>query len=154
MIIREVSRSIRVPRSAEVVWSAATDWTAQGEWMIGTTVRVTGGDGRGPGSELAAFTGLGGVGVLDTMEIVEWRPPVRCSVRHTGTVVRGTGGFRVAAIDADTSEFTWWERFELPTLLAVGWPLARPAVESGLRRSLRAFVRFCERFEETDRGRG
>ena len=58
-----------VAAPAETTWAALTDWTRQGEWMLGTSVRVTGGDGRGVGSTLAAFTGVGPLGFTDTMRI-------------------------------------------------------------------------------------
>ncbi|SFD58265.1 Polyketide cyclase / dehydrase and lipid transport [Actinopolyspora alba] len=147
MIERELRSAISVPHAPEVVWAAVTDWSRQGEWMLGTRVWIAGGGGDRPGSELAAFTGLGSLGVLDTMRIEVWQPPERCSVRHTGALVRGTGGFVVEPDGAGGSRFLWWERFELPTVFAVGWPLAAPAVEWGLRRSLRSFVAFCRNYE-------
>ncbi|WP_216628684.1 SRPBCC family protein [Actinopolyspora erythraea] len=147
MIERLLRAEVSVPREPEAVWAAATDWTRQGEWMTGTRVWVTGGGGDGPGSELAAFTGLGSLGVLDTMRIEVWRPPSECAVRHTGNLVRGTGGFTVEPAGAGRSRFVWWERFEFPTVLAVAWPLVAPAVVWGLRRSLRSFAVFCRDHE-------
>src|SRR5919201_1962802 len=106
--------------------------------MMATEVHVIGGDG-GEGARLAAFTGLGGVGVLDTMEIVEWRPPVSCRVRHVGRLLIGQGGFDVIRDLAHTCTFVWWERLELSQVAALAWPLVRPALRWGLERSLRRF---------------
>ncbi|MDR7302828.1 SRPBCC family protein [Haloactinomyces albus] len=142
----EVRQSVQVQEAAEVVWAAATDWSRQREWMLGTEVHVTSGDGAGPGAELIAFTGLGGIGFLDSMEITEWAPPLRCVVRHRGTLVRGTGGFHIVRSAADGSTFMWWERFELPAVGSAVWPLVRPGVSWGLRTSLTRFAKFCHRY--------
>ncbi|MFD9739908.1 SRPBCC family protein [Umezawaea sp. NPDC059074] len=142
----ELELRVPVAASVETTWAAMTDWARQGEWMLGTSVRVTGGDGRGVGSTLAAFTGAGPVGFTDTMRITEWEPPSRCVVLHTGAVVRGTGEFLVSAVGESASEFVWVERLELPfgVVGRVGWPLVRPAFVWGVRRSLTAFARFAE----------
>jgi hypothetical protein len=126
-----------------------TDWARQCEWMLGTAVRVTGGDGASVDSELAAFTGVGPLGFTDTMRITSWEPPVRCVVLHTGAVVRGTGEFVVRPVTADTSEFVWIEHLDLPLgfLGRVGWPLVRPAFTWGVRRSLDKFARFAEGYQ-------
>lgn len=147
----ELRMGVGITESAETVWAAATDWTRQGEWMLGTEVRVLGGDG-GLGSRLAAFTGIGRVGVLDTMEIVEWRPPVCCRVRHVGKWIVGQGGFRVIRDVPHACTFVWWERLQLPAMGALVWPWMRPAVRWGLDRSLRRFAAFCPRYREEKRG--
>jgi len=141
----QLSLQVAVPAPPEVVWAAATDWPRQGEWMLGTSVRVVRGDG-GEGSELAAFTGLRGVGFLDTMEIVEMRPPLCCRVRHTGDLISGQGGFRVISCgEGDRSTFLWWEDLSLPTGTGPLWPLVRPGFRWGLRRSLDRFAAFAPR---------
>lgn len=149
----EVRQSVQVQEAAEVVWATATDWSRQSEWMLGTKVYVTSGDGAGPGSQLVAFTGLGDIGFLDSMEIIEWEPPLRCVMRHHGTLVRGTGGFRVVRSTADSSTFLWWERFEVPAAGSAVWPLVRPGVGWGLRTSLTRFAAVCHRYREDHHGR-
>jgi hypothetical protein len=136
-----------VAEPAETAWAAATDWSRQGEWMLGTEVHVLSGDG-GQGSRLAAFTGLRGVGVLDTMEIVEWCPPSCCRVRHTGKLIVGDGGFRVIRRDPYACTVVWWERLVLPAVAEWVWPLVRPAFLWGLRSSLSRFAMFCTRYRE------
>lgn len=147
MAVGEVRSRVRIPCSRRTVWTVATDWPGQSEWMLGTLVRVTGGDGRSPGSELVAFTGVGDLGFLDTMRIELWQPPSSCAVRHEGKLVRGTGGFTVDPAGEDATDFVWWERFELPAVLLPLWSLARPVVSWGLKRSLRGFARCCLRYE-------
>ncbi|HEX6342690.1 SRPBCC family protein [Umezawaea sp.] len=144
----ELVLKVPVAAPAGTTWAALTDWTRQGEWMLGTSVRVTSGDGRGVGSTLAAFTGAGPLGFTDTMRITDWEPPTRCAVLHTGKVVRGTGEFLVEPVTEWTSEFVWVERLDLPLGVVgrLGWPLVRPAFTWGVRRSLEKFARFAEAY--------
>jgi carbon monoxide dehydrogenase subunit G len=156
MARREITVSVDVDAPVETVWREVTDWESQGEWMLGTDVKVTHGDGTSVGSELAATTGVGPVGVTDTMEIVGWDPPHRATVRHTGRIVRGSGVFSVlerrGTDGSEGSTFVWSEQLDLPLgpLGAVGWPVVKPAFALGLRRSLDALARRCERDAEHD----
>ena len=87
-----VSQVIGAP--AQRVWDVLTDWSVHHEWMLLT--RAEG--GRAEGESVAAFTGIGPIGFLDTMTITVWEPPQRAVVRHTGRVVRGSGSFEVQAL--------------------------------------------------------
>ena len=150
---RSLRASVHVDEPVQVVWRAVTDWTRQGAWMLGTEVHVTGGSG-GPGSRLAAFTGLGGVGFLDTMEIVGWDPPRSCRVEHDGGFVRGAGGFHITEVRGRGGEaalFTWWEELELPPGAALAWPLVRPVAERVLRRCLDRFAQHCHGYRKEAR---
>ncbi len=144
MAILELTQPVAAP--AQVVWDAVVDWPAQGEWMLGTSVRVSKGDGESVGSELAAFSGLKPLGFLDTMVISEWAPPRRCVVTHTGRVVRGRGIFEVVPAGADAATFVWREELDLPlgVLGRLGWPLVRLPFALGVRYSLRRLARYCE----------
>jgi hypothetical protein len=134
--------AVDVDAPVEATWRAAVDWEAQGDWVLATTVQATAQQGQGVGGRIEAFTGLGRVGFLDTMEITAWEPPHRCEVLHTGRVVRGTGRFEVRPRPGG-SRFVWEETFELPlgALGRLGWPLVRPLLALGLRVSLRRFAR-------------
>jgi carbon monoxide dehydrogenase subunit G len=141
--------SVRVHAPAREVWAALTDWPAQSRWIAATKVRTVGGDGRGVGAgRIEAFTGFGRFGFLDTMEVTHWRPPTWCAVRHTGSVIRGTGAFEIvqAADEADGSTLTWHEDLEIPggALGARGFAVIRPVVESMVLRSLERFARLVE----------
>ncbi|WP_328606531.1 SRPBCC family protein [Amycolatopsis sp. NBC_00345] len=138
--------SVDVAAPAGTTWLALTDWTRQGEWMLGTSVRVVEGNGRSVGSRIAAFTGVAGIGFTDTMEITAWEPPLRCTVRHLGSVVQGTGVFQVVAKGGARCTFVWAEHLKLPFGLAgqLAWPVLRPAFALGVRHSLRQFARFAE----------
>ena len=143
----ELTVPVDVNAPAEAVWRTITDWVAQGEWMLGTRVSVTSpGDGRELGATLSAFSGVGALGFTDTMEIVEWEPPKRCTVRHTGNVVKGDGVFEVVELGPERARFLWTELLDLPlgVLGRLGWPVVRPAFRFGVERSLHAMARLCE----------
>lgn len=145
MATRDIAVGVDVDAPAEVLWKAVTDWEGQGEWVLGTAVRVTHGDGMGVGSELAATTGIGPLGVTDTMRIVGWDPPRRATVVHTGSFVRGSGTFTVIDRGPGASRFEWGERLDLPLgfLGALGWPVVAPVFRFGLGLSLRRLARRC-----------
>ncbi len=144
MAVLELTQDVDAP--AQVLWDAVVDWPGQGEWMLGTDVRVSGGDGQSVGSELAARSGVGPVGFLDTMVITEWDPPHQCVVRHTGRLVRGLGVFTVRERGAGRSTFVWREELDLPLgpLGRLAWPVAKVPFAWGVRYSLRKLAKQCE----------
>lgn len=145
----DLELSVDVAADPETTWRAATDWVRQGEWIPATRVEVTSGDGRSVGSKLAAKTGYGPLGFLDTMEITEWDPTGhRCVVVHTGRVVRGGGIFEVRAAPGGGSVFHWSEQLDLPlgAVGRAGWPLVRPGFVGGVRLALKRFARFAESY--------
>jgi hypothetical protein len=81
------------------------------------------------------------------MVITHWDPPRRCEVLHVGSVVRGEGGFEVAAIGAEAARVAWWESFELPfgPVGRAGWRLTEPWWRVALDRSLARLRRLAER---------
>lgn len=141
-----VAVDVLVDAPPEVVFAAITDWAAQGRWMLGTVVRAVEGDARDVGGRLEAFTGIGRVGFLDTMEITGWDPPHRVDVLHTGRLVRGPGAMEVLPLPGGRSRFVWSEDLEVPfgAVGRLGWPLARPVFLGGVRRSLQEFARQVE----------
>ena len=141
-----VALDVTINAPVDVVFEAFSQWEEQGRWMLGTKVEVRVGDGRGVGSELAAWSGAGPAGFWDTMTITRWEPPYRVDVEHTGSVVRGPGPMEVIALPGGRSRFVWAEDLELPwgRLGRLGWPLARPAFLAGVRRSLKKFGRQVE----------
>lgn len=141
-----IAVDVMVDAPPQLVWEAVTDWPRQSEWMLGTSVRATDLGGVGVGGGLEAFTGVGRAGFLDTMVIIEWNPPRRCVVRHTGAVVKGLGIFEVLALPGDRSRFVWAEELELPlgVMGRIGWPLVRPGFAWGVRRSLQKLARAVE----------
>ena len=141
-----MSASVEVDASPEQVWAALTDWDSQGQWMLLTRTRGTVHGGQGVGGGIEGWTGVGPIGVLDTMVVRSWERPVRVAVRHTGHAVRGSGAFEIEPLGDGRSRFTWSEWLDLPLgpLGRLGWPLARPFVRAGLRYSLARFRTFVE----------
>ena len=128
------------------VWQVALDWSRQHEWIWAT--RVSG--GAAAGAAVVARTGIGPAGFTDTMEITEWDPPRRCTVRHTGKVIRGIGIFEVVPVSGGAgngagngAEFRWTERMPVPAPLAgpLGERLLTPIGRWFLQTSLRRLAR-------------
>ncbi|GAA2405809.1 SRPBCC family protein [Nonomuraea africana] len=113
------------------LFEVLTDWPRHPEWMFLTRARVVAGDGRGAGTELAAFTGVGRIGFLDTMTVTRWEPPEVVAVTHTGRLVRGTGVFRIGG-----GRLIWAEELSLPF-----GRLVRPAAKIFMRWTLRRLIR-------------
>ncbi|CAN5307815.1 SRPBCC family protein [soil metagenome] len=143
----EIVVSVDVDAPPEQTWAAITDWERQGEWILATTVRQRSASRVGLGTEIEAVTGVGRFGVRDTMRVTEWDPPRRCTMQHTGGLIRGRGIFEVSARPGG-SRFRWTEDLELPfgILGRAGWPLARPLTRLGLRRSVQRFAAFAETY--------
>ena len=146
----ELPVPVEVDAPADLVWAYVTDWERQGEWMLGTRVRVSGGDGRWVGTTLRAITGVGPRGVVDTLEVTEFVPPAdgvpgRASVRHTGRVIRGDGRFEVTALGPHRSRFTFTELLDVPAgaLGLLAWRLGSPVLRVGFVASLRRMAQRC-----------
>ncbi|WP_322778446.1 SRPBCC family protein [Frankia sp. Cas4] len=135
--------AVEVDAGPDAVFAALTDWERQGEWLLATTVVRCRQGGIGVGGCIVARTGIGPLAIVDTMEIVEWEPPYRCLVRHTGRVVRGSGAFVVVPLPAGRSRLVWSEELDL----LLGWfgravfELLRPLLAGVWRVSLHRFAR-------------
>ncbi len=131
-----------VAADQQTTWDALTDWDVHHRWMLFT--RAEG--GHAEGESLAAFTGVGKVGFTDTMRITVWEPPDRAVVRHTGTVVRGSGAFEVEAVAPGRSRVVWSEWIDLPLGVVgrLGWPVVRLPLRFFVQLSLRRFARYVE----------
>jgi hypothetical protein len=141
-----IALSLTLPCSAQRAWDEITDWTKQGEWMLQTSVWLTSEIESGPGTEIAAFTGpfhklfprFKFFGVLDTMVVTNWQPPLICDVLHTGKIIKGTGRFEVVAINDQKSLFNWSEVIWAPRVIFL---ILKPALFVGVWISLRRFAR-------------
>ena len=147
-----VAAGVTVPGGPERVWDLAVDWSRQREWVWAT--RTSG--GHGAGAAVTARTGIGPAGFTDTMLITEWDPPRRCTVTHTGSIVRGEGIFEVRPRGPDRSEFRWSERILLPEPVAdlippgaeaaatrLAYAVIAPLARAGLGSSLVRFARLA-----------
>ncbi len=128
-----IAMSLVIKSPIEKVWAALADWESQGDWMLQTRVDVTSEIREGVGTTIAAFTGIGKLGVMDHMVVTSWQPPHICDVLHTGKIIKGTGRFELVAIDADTTQFNWSEEILAPRAIFL---LIAPGLYAGVRISL------------------
>ena len=128
-----IAMSLVIKAPIEKVWAALADWESQGDWMLQTTVDVTSEIREGVGTTIAAFTGIGKLGVMDHMVVTSWQPPHICDVLHTGKIIKGTGRFELAEIDAETTQFNWSEEILAPRVIFL---LIAPGLYAGVRISL------------------
>jgi hypothetical protein len=142
-----ISLSVEVKASQSAVFEYFTQWTRQNEWMLGTKVEILNPEldprALSVGSEIAAFTGIGPLGFLDTMRITVIEPPFRVDVLHLGRVVRGTGTMLVEATSENTSRFVWSEDLDLPLgwFGRFGFVFVKPFFLAGVKASLKKFAR-------------
>ncbi|CAN2181733.1 SRPBCC domain containing protein [Candidatus Nanopelagicaceae bacterium] len=122
----------------EKVWAALADWESQGEWMLQTTVEVTSDIREGVGTSIAAFTGIGKLGIMDHMTVTSWNPPTICNVVHTGAIIKGTGRFELTALSENSTRFDWSEEILAPRAIFL---LIAPGLYAGVRISLSALRR-------------
>ncbi len=120
------------------LWAALADWESQGEWMLQTTVEVTSDIREGVGTSIAAFTGIGRLGIMDHMTVTSWNPPTICDVVHTGAIIKGTGRFELTALSNTSTRFDWSEEILAPRAIFL---LIAPGLYAGVRISLSALRR-------------
>lgn len=125
--------SLVIKAPIEKVWAALADWESQGDWMLQTRVDVTSEIREGVGTTIAAFTGIGKLGVMDHMVVTSWQPPHICDVLHTGKIIKGTGRFELVVIDTETTRFNWSEEILAPRAIFL---LLAPGLYAGVRISL------------------
>jgi hypothetical protein len=147
---------VEINQPIKIVWQHLVDWRSQSDWMLQTKVWSELDQDRtvknGKGVLIFAFTGLFPklypklkLGVLDTMEVVNWHPPYKCDVLHIGRIIRGTGSFELVS-NSDSKKggttFYWSEEIIAP---AVFIAILKPFILLGVRISLRRFTRLVER---------
>ena len=125
--------SLVIKAPIETVWAALADWESQGDWMLQTRVEVTSQIRDGVGTTIAAFTGIGKLGVMDHMVVTAWQPPHICDVLHTGKIIKGTGRFELVEIDSQATRFNWSEEILAPKVVFL---LIAPGLYAGVRISL------------------
>jgi hypothetical protein len=144
--------NIKIDRPVKTVWDCLVDWKSQGDWMLQTKVWSELDQDRtiknGKGVLIFAFTGLFPnlypkirLGILDTMEITKFQPPVLCEVVHIGRIIRGTGKFELKKSKNGTI-FNWQEDLVAhPVFLLIMKPLLLIGVWLSLRRFARQLTR-------------
>jgi len=139
-----VEASVDLSVDPATAFASMVDLPSQERWIIATTLYPIDGSVSIPqvGSRMAAFTGLGSIGFLDTMMVTVYDPPWRWITQHEGEFVRGVGIFEVQQTPGG-SRVTWAEELDLPfgVLGRLGWPLIRPIARIGLQASLRRMAK-------------
>ncbi|CAB4625374.1 MAG: SRPBCC family protein [Actinobacteria bacterium] len=133
-----IAMNLEIRAPIEKVWQALAQWESQGEWMLLTKVEVVSEIREGVGTSIAAFTGIGKLGLMDHMQVTTWKPPHICDVIHTGRIIKGTGRFELKQIDAFTTRFDWSEEILAPRAIFL---LIAPGLYAGVRISLMALRR-------------
>jgi hypothetical protein len=140
--------TVRCAAPVEKVWAEIENWSAQGNWMLSTTVWLTSEQRTGVGTTIAAFTGplhnrypaFSALGLLDTMTVTVWEPPLRCEVIHTGAPLKGSGTFLLEATGPHSSLFHWSESIDIHRgLFLIGAPFIWLGVKISLWRFSRLF---------------
>ena len=146
--LSNLSLTVKINKPVKSVWSALVDWQGQSDWMLQTKVWSELDQDRtvknGKGVLIFAFTGLFPklypklkLGILDTMEVTKWKPPVICEVVHIGRVIRGTGKFELKPVQGGTV-FFWQEEILAPAIVLL---FLKPMLLIGVWLSLRRFSR-------------
>jgi len=142
MSSNHIAISLKIDAPIQKVWDSLAQWEKQGEWMLQTKVWVTSEITEGVGTSINAFTGIGPLGVLDSMTVTAWQPPHTCDVLHTGKIIKGTGRFHLRELNAQTTIFDWSEEVLAPRALFL---LIAPGLYLGVRISLSALRRQLHR---------
>lgn len=133
-----IAMSLVIEAPINKVWAALADWESQSDWMLQTTVEVTSDIREGVGTSIAAFTGIGKLGIMDHMTVTSWNPPTICDVVHTGAIIKGTGRFELTALSENSTRFDWSEEILAPRAIFL---LIAPGLYAGVRISLSALRR-------------
>jgi hypothetical protein len=104
-----------LPVGAGTAWEHLVRWERQAAWMADADeVRVLGTARAGVGVRIAVRTRVLNVPAFtEVLEVVRWEPPRLLQIAHTG-FVRGAGEWRLDALAADETRFTWTEELRLP----------------------------------------
>lgn len=146
--LSHLSLTIEINKPVETVWKLLVDWKSQSNWMLQTKVWSELDQDKtvknGKGVLVFAFTGLFPklypklrLGILDTMEVTKWKPPLLCEVVHIGRVIRGTGKFELKR-KRNRTVFHWQEELIAPTYVLI---FMKPLLLLGVLLSLHRFAR-------------
>ncbi len=128
----------------EQAFAAMVDLGAQERWMIATRLYEVQSTVPVPqvGSRAAAFTGVGGLGLLDTMQVTVYDPPHRWEVAKDGGLLRGVGTMLVEPI-AGGCRASWINELTPPfgVLGRLGFLAVRPIAAAALQACLRRLAR-------------
>jgi carbon monoxide dehydrogenase subunit G len=130
-----------LPHGIDHVWDRLTDWQSHSAWIPNTVVTVTKGT-NGIGTEFVGVTRIGPIRLDDPMTVSEFQTPragrASCTIIKTGSVLGGTAGFVLTAVDDSTTRLDWFEDIHLkprglfwwtaPFVIAIGTIAFRSAL--------------------------
>ncbi len=137
---------LELPHPINHVWKRLTDWESHSAWIPNTVVTVTANTG-GIGSEFVGVSQVGPFRLDDPMTVTELSPPTAgrasCTVTKTGSVLGGTAGFVLTALDDSATRLEWFEDVYLKPRVTFWWtaPFVFAAGTIAFRSALKAFAR-------------
>lgn len=138
-----VSTFIRAPRSE--VWEAVKDIGSHVHWMADArAIRFTSSRQSGVGTTFECDTKVGPLGLVDRMEVTEWKARRVMGIRHVG-LVTGLGRFVLKRRRGGTL-FVWDEELRFPWWLGgrPGGAVAAPILRRMWRGNLARLKRMIE----------
>jgi hypothetical protein len=146
-----IEESIVLPVAAAQAWQRALVWEDQARWMKDAKwVRVVGDRRAGVGTDIRVKTLLYGIpAFVEPMEVIEWDPPRQLKMRH-GSLVQGTGTWRIEPIEPDhepACRFVWIE--EIALRVPVIGELAARIYGRFMRRLMRGSLASLREFLKT-----
>jgi carbon monoxide dehydrogenase subunit G len=132
---------LNLPHGIDHVWDRLTDWQSHSAWIPNTVVTITKQTG-GLGTEFVGITRIGPIRLDDPMTVSEFQTPragrASCTIIKTGSVLGGTAGFVLTAVDDSTTRLDWFEDIHLkprglfwwtaPFVIAIGTIAFRSAL--------------------------
>jgi uncharacterized protein YndB with AHSA1/START domain len=137
--------SVDVAADPADAFAAMVDLPSQEKWIIATRLYAIEGPVSPPhvGARLAAFTGVGSIGFLDTMTVTAYEPPHRWVTDKDGDLLRGVGTMQVDPLPTGGCRVTWANDLHLPfgVVGRAGWLVAKPIARLALGACLRRLAR-------------
>jgi len=137
---------LELPHGIDHVWNRLTDWPSHAAWIPNTVVTVTT-PTTGIGTEFVGITRIGPLRLDDQMTVSEFQTPsagrASCTITKTGTVLGGTAGFLLTALDDSTTRLDWFEDIYLKPKGLLWWtaPFIVVIGTIAFRSALTAFAR-------------
>ena len=101
-----------LPHGIGHVWDRLTDWASHSAWIPNTVVTISK-ETKGLGTEFVGITRIGPLQLDDPMTVSEYQTPkagrASCTIIKTGSVLGGTAGFVLTALDDSTTRLDWFE---------------------------------------------
>lgn len=135
-----------LPHGIDHVWDRLTDWPSHAAWIPNTVVTVTT-PTTGIGTEFVGITRIGPLRLDDPMTVSEFQIPkagrASCTIIKTGSVLGGTAGFVLTALDDSTTRLDWFEDIHLKPRAFFWWtaPFVLSIGTIAFRSALTAFAR-------------